>query len=80
MCLLRRSGIVTVNTHAQPGARVSIRLKPASGHLARAGGAAAVTEQVVAAMQEAADLCRTTDGLAQLLVGTHATESQASAQ
>jgi L-seryl-tRNA(Ser) seleniumtransferase len=35
-------GIVTVNSHGQPGARVSLRLKPTSGCLASAGGAKAV--------------------------------------
>ena len=31
MLMLRRHGIVTVNTHGQPGGRVSLRLKPTSG-------------------------------------------------
>ena len=42
MLMLRDRGIVTVNTHGQPGGRVSIRLKPTTGAVARAGGAPAV--------------------------------------
>ncbi|WP_052261927.1 aminotransferase class I/II-fold pyridoxal phosphate-dependent enzyme [Leisingera sp. ANG-M1] len=54
MLMLRGKGIVTVNTHGQPGGRVSIRLKPTSGAVARAGGAAAVAECLVAALREVA--------------------------
>ncbi|MEX0303005.1 MAG: hypothetical protein AB3N24_11330 [Leisingera sp.] len=54
MLMLREKGIVTVNTHGQPGGRVSIRLKPTSGAVARAGGAAAVAECLVAALREVA--------------------------
>lgn len=35
-------GIVTVNSHGQPGARVSLRLKPTTGCLEAAGGAASL--------------------------------------
>ncbi|WP_298853148.1 hypothetical protein [uncultured Ruegeria sp.] len=55
MLMLRDKGIVTVNTHGQPGGRVSIRLKPTSGAVARAGGAAALADCLVSAMQETAD-------------------------
>ncbi|WP_421703010.1 hypothetical protein [Aliiroseovarius sp.] len=54
MLMLRDKGIVTVNTHGQPGGRVSIRLKPTSGAVARAGGAAAVAQCLVAALDEVA--------------------------
>lgn len=37
-------GIITVNSHGQPGARVSLRLKPTTGCLDAAGGAAAIAE------------------------------------
>ncbi|KIC27172.1 hypothetical protein RA24_16910 [Leisingera sp. ANG-M6] len=54
MLMLRDKGIVTVNTHGQPGGRVSIRLKPTSGAVARAGGAAAVAECLVTALRDVA--------------------------
>ncbi|KIC21308.1 selenocysteine synthase [Leisingera sp. ANG-Vp] len=54
MLMLRDKGIVTVNTHGQPGGRVSIRLKPTSGAVARAGGAAEVAGCLVTAMKETA--------------------------
>ncbi len=38
MVLLRKHGVLTVNTHGQPGGRVSIRLKPTEGAVARVGG------------------------------------------
>lgn len=52
MLMLRNLGAVTVNTHGQPGGRVSIRLKPTSGAMTRAGGAATVVESLVSAMRE----------------------------
>ncbi|PSL15703.1 aminotransferase class I/II-fold pyridoxal phosphate-dependent enzyme [Shimia abyssi] len=55
MLILRDKGIVTVNTHGQPGGRVSIRLKPTSGAVARAGGATAVACCLVAAFDEVAN-------------------------
>ena len=54
MLMLRDNGIVTVNTHGQPGGRVSIRLKPTSGAVARVGGAEAVADRLMAAMRETA--------------------------
>ena len=54
MLMLKDKGIVTVNTHGQPGGRVSIRLKPTSGAVVRAGGAAAVAQCLVAALDEVA--------------------------
>ena len=38
MVLLREHGVLTVNTHGQPGGRVSIRLKPTEGAVAGVGG------------------------------------------
>lgn len=54
MIMLRDKGIVTVNTHGQPGGRVSLRLKPTSGAVARAGGADAMAGCLLAAMEETA--------------------------
>ena len=49
MLLLRDHGVVTVNTHGQPGGRVSLRLKPTAGAVERVGGA----ETLVAALDDA---------------------------
>lgn len=54
MLMLQSKGIVTVNTHGQPGGRVSIRLKPTSGAVARAGGAMAVADCLMSAMRQTA--------------------------
>ncbi|MBE1284183.1 MAG: selenocysteine synthase [Rhodobacteraceae bacterium] len=54
MLMLQDKGIVTVNTHGQPGGRVSIRLKPTSGAVARAGGAMAVADCLMSAMHKTA--------------------------
>ncbi|BCW36002.1 selenocysteine synthase [Arthrobacter sp. StoSoilA2] len=42
--VLQHRGIVTVNSHGQPGARVSLRLKPTPDSLATAGGATTIVE------------------------------------
>ncbi len=49
MEMLRNHGVLTVNTHGQPGGRVSIRLKPTEGAVERVGGA----EALAAALHEA---------------------------
>jgi L-seryl-tRNA(Ser) seleniumtransferase len=69
MVLLRRFGIVTVNTHAQPGARVSLRLKPVLGHLALAGGADAVTAKVRDAVAEVVTIADQPAAMRRLLIG-----------
>lgn len=46
MLLLAEHGILTVNTHGQPGARVSLRLKPTLDALASVGGVSAVVDAV----------------------------------
>lgn len=69
MILLRDHGILTVNTHGQPGARVSVRLKPTHGAIARVGG----MDRAIAAMDDAfnqvARLVDTPTALADLIVG-----------
>lgn len=52
MLLLRDGGVLTVNTHGQPGGRVCIRLKPTTGAVNRVGGA----ERLAAALDEALDI------------------------
>ncbi|WP_291733212.1 hypothetical protein [Leisingera sp. F5] len=69
MLMLRDKGIVTVNTHGQPGGRVSIRLKPTTGAVARAGGAAAVADCLVSALKETAAHLDDAEWFANLLFG-----------
>ena len=54
MVMLRDNGVLTVNTHGQPGGRVSIRLKPTAGAVARAGGADALAGALDAALETVA--------------------------
>lgn len=67
--LLREYGILTVNTHGQPGARVSLRLKPTTGAIARAGGVTAVADAVAASSQKLASIITDHDQVAELIVG-----------
>ena len=69
MLMLRDKGIVTVNTHGQPGGRVSIRLKPTSGAVERAGGADAIAQCFVAALEETARHLDDQAWFASLLLG-----------
>lgn len=69
MIMLREKGIVTVNTHGQPGGRVSIRLKPTTGAVARAGGAGAVATCLQDALREVADHLEDPAWFAALLFG-----------
>jgi L-seryl-tRNA(Ser) seleniumtransferase len=69
MLMLRDRGIVTVNTHGQPGGRVSIRLKPTTGAVTRAGGANAVAACLVSALQETAEHLEDVDWFSNLLFG-----------
>lgn len=69
MVMLRDKGIVTVNTHGQPGGRVSIRLKPTTGAIARAGGASAVADCFLSALEETAAHLDDTNWFSDLLFG-----------
>ncbi len=54
MLLLRDRGVLTTNTHGQPGGRVSLRLKPTSGALARLGGPESLVGGLDAALDQVA--------------------------
>lgn len=69
MLMLRDKGIVTVNTHGQPGGRVSIRLKPTTGAVARAGGTTAVAGCLLSALNEVAVHLADTKWFAKTLFG-----------
>jgi L-seryl-tRNA(Ser) seleniumtransferase len=69
MVLLRDHGILTVNTHGQPGARVSVRLKPTHGAIERVGGMAGVIEAMDTSFSEVARYVAKPEDLAQLILG-----------
>jgi L-seryl-tRNA(Ser) seleniumtransferase len=69
MVLLRDHGILTVNTHGQPGARVSVRLKPTHGAIERAGGMTKVVDAMVSSFDEVARYIDRPKDLAELVLG-----------
>lgn len=69
MLLLRDHGILTVNTHGQPGARVSLRLKPTADAIAHVGSIEAVVNAVLTAMRALATVIYDRDAIAQLILG-----------
>ncbi len=69
LVLLRDFGILTVNTHGQPGARVSIRLKPTHGAIARVGGVERVVNALDAALGHVAERVGNPDAIAKLILG-----------
>jgi len=54
MLMLHDHGVLTVNTHGQPGGRVSLRLKPTAGAVARAGGPEKLAASLEGAINETA--------------------------
>ncbi|WP_051481808.1 aminotransferase class I/II-fold pyridoxal phosphate-dependent enzyme [Paraburkholderia nodosa] len=69
MVLLEDHGILTVNTHGQPGARVSLRLKPTLDALGRTGGFDAVVSAVMQALDKVAAVIHDRDAIAKLVLG-----------
>ncbi|SAK48513.1 Aminotransferase class I and II [Caballeronia pedi] len=69
MVLLEDHGILTVNTHGQPGARVSLRLKPTLDALGRTGGFDAVVSAVQKSLEKVAGLIHDRDAIARLVIG-----------
>lgn len=69
MVLLQEHGILTVNTHGQPGARISLRLKPTLDALERTGGFEAVVAAVMTSLDKLAALIHDRDAIAQLILG-----------
>ena len=72
MIMLRDKGILTVNTHGQPGGRVSIRLKPTIGAVAKAGGADAVAHCFLSAVDETVANLEDNNWFSDLLFGRSA--------
>lgn len=69
MAMLEDHGIVTVNTHGQPGARVSLRLKPTTGALATIGGVEALITALDSAMERTARALPVPAEMAKLIFG-----------
>ena len=69
MLLLREHGALTVNTHGQPGGRVSIRLKPTAGAVDTVGGADALAGALDDAISTVATRGADLDWVASLLFG-----------
>ena len=69
MIMLRDHGVLTVNTHGQPGGRVSIRLKPTAGAVTRVGGAEAIADALDRAITEVAAQGADQDWVSELLFG-----------
>lgn len=67
--LLRDFGILTVNTHGQPGARVSLRLKPTLDALRRTGGPLQVAEAVDISLNTLTAHFDDTDAISALIFG-----------
>lgn len=54
MLMLRGHGVLTVNTHGQPGGRVSLRLKPTAGAIDAVGGVKSLGAALDAKLSEVA--------------------------
>lgn len=68
--LLRDHGILTVNTHGQPGARVSLRLKPTLDALRRTGGPLKVASAVEQSLDVLAGQLNDTNAISTLILGS----------
>ncbi|MBP2511527.1 MULTISPECIES: selenocysteine synthase [Agrobacterium] len=69
MLLLADHGILTVNTHGQPGARVSLRLKPTLDALASVGGVSAVVDAVDECIAKVAAIVTDKNAMKTLILG-----------
>ncbi|WP_424153862.1 hypothetical protein [Sinorhizobium fredii] len=72
MLLLADHGILTVNTHGQPGARVLLRLKPTLDALASVGGVSAVVDAVDDCITKVADIVTDENAMKTLILGDFA--------
>ncbi|VVD61586.1 selenocysteine synthase [Pandoraea cepalis] len=69
MILLQDHGVLTVNTHGQPGARVSLRLKPTLDALDRVGGFDAVVHAVMDSLEKVAQVIGDRAAISQIIIG-----------
>lgn len=68
--LLRDNGIVTINTHGQPGASVTLRLKPTNEGLTNVGGMLAVAEALDSAIFQVSEHLEQEKFFSELIFGT----------
>ena len=69
MILLRDYGILTVNTHGQPGARVSVRLKPSGDAIRRVGGQEAIIKSFDESLTKVAAIIHDSAAMIDLILG-----------
>src|SRR5699024_3849565 len=69
MILLEDHGVLTVNTHGQPGARVSLRLKPTPGAIASIGGIEQTADAVVSCFEKLARVIDDPERIHSLILG-----------
>lgn len=69
MYWLEHYGIITVNTLGQPGARVSLRFKPAPGEVERFGGISALIEAIDDGLHWIAEKAGSIQEMKQLILG-----------
>ena len=69
MVLLRDNGVLTTNTHGQPGSRVSLRFKPTPGAVARIGGASVLGAALDGAIGHVAENLKDAGWIAELIFG-----------
>jgi L-seryl-tRNA(Ser) seleniumtransferase len=69
MFLLREWGVITVNAASQPGARVSLRLKPSPKELERFGGVDAVTDAIDKAFSLVAGILSDENAAREVILG-----------
>lgn len=69
MLLLRDRGVLTVNTHGQPGGRVSLRLKPTAGAIAQVGGMEKLCTALEGALRQVSDHLDDPEWIGRLIFG-----------
>lgn len=67
--LLRDHGVLTTNTHGQPGAKVSLRLRPTPDGIARLGGLSTVVDALSASMNTLAPMITSPAAISKLILG-----------
>ncbi|WP_256977393.1 aminotransferase class I/II-fold pyridoxal phosphate-dependent enzyme [Bordetella genomosp. 10] len=67
--LLRDHGVLTTNTHGQPGAKVSLRLRPTPDGIGWLGSLSAVVDALDASLDTLAPLMGNTAAISRLIIG-----------
>jgi len=67
--LLRDHGVLTTNTHGQPGAKVSLRLRPTPEGVKRLGGLPQLVQALEHSVDHVASLVRNRNAISNLIIG-----------